>query len=174
VKWEARGGWGDRCLLHARAAQVTNPFAQEELFEVRIDDPFSELHLVTDPDEWRYLRQVRCGALRCGAVVVCSAPIGPGIHASACAAYSVPGFLTLRLPCSQALPLSCGGGPDGPTPVRSFDDATFSASNQLLIMGRVRWPDCFATALRLLLAVGSVMQPGARCCFGCAAVPAWS
>jgi hypothetical protein len=39
--------------------QVTNPFAQEELFEVRIEDPFGELHLVTDADEWRYLREVR-------------------------------------------------------------------------------------------------------------------
>ena len=43
--------------------QATNPFAHEEMFEVRIDDPFHELHLVTDASEWRFLREVGTIAL---------------------------------------------------------------------------------------------------------------
>ncbi len=52
----------DVCVCSVcRSRQVTNPFAQEELFEVRVDDPFNELHLVTDAEEWRYLREVCVG-----------------------------------------------------------------------------------------------------------------
>ena len=55
-----------RALYQGRALgclQATNPYAHEELFEVRVEDPFHELHLVTDAAEWRFLREVRSSFL---------------------------------------------------------------------------------------------------------------
>jgi len=39
--------------------KVTNPFNREETFVVHCDDPRHELRVVTDEDEWRFLRRVR-------------------------------------------------------------------------------------------------------------------
>jgi hypothetical protein len=55
-------------------AQIKNPYSQQELFAVRIEDSLGELSLVTDSEEWRFLREVL--PLSCGPPIDASRPYG--------------------------------------------------------------------------------------------------
>lgn len=51
--------------------KVTNPFSREDTFVIHAEDPRHELRVVTDSNEWRFLRRVRTASPspKCGCCV---------------------------------------------------------------------------------------------------------
>ena len=54
--------------------KVTNPFSREDTFVIHAEDPRHELRVVTDSNEWRFLRRVRDPRGACVCLVAGTVP----------------------------------------------------------------------------------------------------